>query len=156
MSWRCQEPGHQLPWYWPCWNAIIWSPHIKSLWVQKKLPMNIAKNYCILIIYYLENWSCLINAILFYQMVEITVPAVSVRMYPQCVRDSVEGKICQSTLPPWNVCVTCRKSSRVFMRDMVSKLADIFLQVHAVHSKASWTRSEGIWMGPDFPFPDGW
>ena len=27
---------------------------------------------------------------------------------------------------------------------------------HAVHSTASWTRSEGIWMGPDFPFPDGW
>ena len=26
---------------------------------------------------------------------------------------------------------------------------------HAVHSTASWTRSEGIWVGPDFPFPDG-
>ena len=28
--------------------------------------------------------------------------------------------------------------------------------MHAVHSTASWTRSEGIWVGPDFPFPDGW
>ena len=27
--------------------------------------------------------------------------------------------------------------------------------VHAVHSTASWTRSEGIWKGPDFPFSDG-
>ena len=31
----------------------------------------------------------------------------------------------------------------------------MMLRRHAVHSTASWTRSEGIWMGPDFPFPDG-
>ena len=27
---------------------------------------------------------------------------------------------------------------------------------HAVHSTASWTRSEGLWKGPDFPFPASW
>ena len=31
-----------------------------------------------------------------------------------------------------------------------------FFCIHAVHSTASWTRSEGLWKGPVFPFPAGW
>ena len=27
---------------------------------------------------------------------------------------------------------------------------------HAVHSTASWTRSEGLWKGPVFPFTADW
>ena len=33
--------------------------------------------------------------------------------------------------------------------------SSIGVSYHAVHSTASWTRSEGIWKGPDFPFSDG-
>ena len=27
MTWRCQEPGYQYPWYWPSFPTTFWAPH---------------------------------------------------------------------------------------------------------------------------------
>ena len=68
------------------------------------------------------------------------------------------GESCEGNVSSINVNIvivflgyTCRKkiSMNNTFRDRKSK-------VHAVHSTAWWSRSEGLWKGPVYPFSAGW
>ena len=43
-----------------------------------------------------------------------------------------------------------------FMHGKYLMVSNKGVSEHAVHSTASWTRSEGLWKGPIFPFTAGW